>query len=144
PLSPNWPQRNKKLGTDYGSTWKKTRAPYYAADFDGSFFNAAPPDQQIEGYLRGDEELAFDNLHPAESRFRARLPGVCPCVLVRHTDGTTRNVPMVLDTLLADLEAERLALVWRGLTLVAEDDLDDVRTLFIACETLVDRRPPAE
>ncbi len=144
PISPSWPQRSSKLGKDYGANWKKTRAPYYAADFDWSFFNAAPPDQQIEGYLRGDEELAFDCLHLAARHFRARLPGVCPRVLVRHTDGTTRNVPMVLDTLVADLDAERLVLVWRGLTPVAEDDLDDVRTLFIACETLADRRPPEE
>ena len=35
-----------------------------------------PPDQQIEGYLRGDEEVVFQNLHPTAPVFEARLPGL--------------------------------------------------------------------
>ena len=102
PISPYWPPRSGKVGTDYGKTWKKTRAPFYAADFDWSYFNAAPADQQLDGYLRGDEELSFEYLHPRAIRFAARLPGIRPRVICRRTDGLTTDVPMNLDTLVAD------------------------------------------
>jgi uncharacterized protein YjbI with pentapeptide repeats len=136
PLSPGWPQRSGKVGADYGKKWKKTRAPFYSADFDWSYFNAAPPDQQLDGYLAGDEPLVFEYLHPDAIRIAARLPGVRPRVLCRRTDGATTDVTMNLDTLLADLDKGRIELVWRGLAKVADEQLDDVRTLFLAGEPI--------
>jgi uncharacterized protein YjbI with pentapeptide repeats len=141
PISPGWPQRSSKLGTDYGKAWKKTRAPFYAADFDWSHFNAAPEDQQIDGPLRGDEPLVFEYLHPRAIRFSAKLPGIRPRVVCRRKDGTTTEVPMNLDTLFADLDGERLVLLWRGLAKVTDDQLDDVRTLYLGCEPLAEPRP---
>lgn len=141
PLSPNWPQRSKKVGTEYGKSWKKTRAPFYAEDFDWSHFNSAPENQQLNGYLKGDEPLAFDFLHPKVSHFRAKLPGVRPRVFVRRVDGFTAELSMSLDTLVADLDGERLILLWRGLVAVNDDQLDDVRTLYIGSEPLAAPRP---
>jgi uncharacterized protein YjbI with pentapeptide repeats len=143
PLSPSWPQRAGKVGTEYGKAWKKTRAPFYAADFDWSHFNSAPADQQLPGYLRGDEALVFEYLHPRAIRFSASLPGLRPRVVCRRTDGLTTEVPMNLDTLLADLDGERLVLLWRGLARVTDDQLDDVRTLFLGCEPLAAPLPAA-
>jgi uncharacterized protein YjbI with pentapeptide repeats len=140
-LNPGWPQRSGKVGTDYGKKWKKTRAPFYAADFDWSYFNAAPPDQQLDRYLAGDEALVFEYLHPEAIRLTARLPGVRPRVLCRRTDGATTDVTMNLDTLLADLDRGRIELVWRGLAKVADEQLDDVRTLFLGCEPIGAPRP---
>lgn len=141
PLNPSWPQRAGKQGEEYGPSWLETRAPFFARDFDWSFFNAAPRDQQLLGYLRGDEELVFENLHPTAKRFTARLPGLRPVVLVRYQDGETRALEMKLDTLLAEVDDERLVLTWRGLAPVKEDDFADVRTLFIAPESMTDPRP---
>jgi uncharacterized protein YjbI with pentapeptide repeats len=141
PLSPYWPQRAGKVGTDYGPAWKKTRAPFYAADFDWSFFNSAPADQQLPGYLRGDEPLVFEYLHPKAIRFAASLPGIRPRVLCRRTDGHTTELTMNLDTLLADLDDERLVLLWRGLAKVNDAELADVRTLFVGSEPLSAPRP---
>ena len=61
PLNPGWPLRRDKLGKKYDQDWLDTRAPYFAEDMDGTYFNAAPPDQQLDGFLRGDEELTFTN-----------------------------------------------------------------------------------
>src|SRR5262249_23801686 len=47
---PTWPQRFSKVGT-YDEAWYKERFPGYAKDMDWSYFNTAPPDQQIEGYF---------------------------------------------------------------------------------------------
>jgi uncharacterized protein YjbI with pentapeptide repeats len=140
PISPLWPARSGKRGQEYGKRWRETRAPWYAEDFDWSFFNAAPPEQQLPGYLRGDEELVFQNLHPRVQVFAARLPALRIRVFVKDREARLREVAMNLDTLFADLDRETVTLTWRGLDPVAEDDLADVQTALIASEKLGD--PP--
>src|SRR6185437_14255208 len=140
PLSPAWPQRAGKVGTQYGAKWRKERAPFYAEDFDWTHFHAAPADQQMRGYLRGDEEVSFVNLHPAAPTFSARLPGLRVRAFAKDAKGVVREAPMKLDTLLADLDEEKIVLTWRGLVPVEQDDLADVKTVLIASEKLVD--PP--
>jgi hypothetical protein len=74
PLGSMWKQRFSKLGT-YKDKWMKNRWPWFAEDFDYGYFNSAPADMQVEGYLHGDEELYFKNLHPESPRFVSNLPG---------------------------------------------------------------------
>lgn len=135
PLSPGWADRGARLGRAYGPSWKKTRAPFYAEDFDWSYFNAAQADQQIP-HLRGDEPLLFQNLHPDAPLFSSSLPGLRIRAFVRDDQQRFREAPMNLDTLFADLDAGRLVLVWRGLTPVREDDLHDVQTVLLCVEQL--------
>lgn len=142
-INPAWPQRAGKLGRKYDRRWRAERAPWCAEDFDWTYFQAAPADQQLSGYLRGDEELVFQNLHPGEPVLRASLPGIAVRAFARGKDGSLREVPMVLDTLYADLDVERAALTWRGLSPVAEDDLSDVAALLVAAEPLGAERAPA-
>ncbi|WP_437817265.1 DUF2169 domain-containing protein [Sorangium sp. So ce1078] len=134
PLSPNRPDRRARVGKQYGKAYREKRAPYYAEDFDWTFFNAAPPDQWLP-YLRGDEDLLFQNLHPDAEVFRSRLPGIRIRAFAKDAERGFREVPMHLDTLLADLDKEALFLTWRGLTEVTEDDLSDITTL-VASEPL--------
>ncbi|MFT3768000.1 MAG: DUF2169 domain-containing protein [Minicystis sp.] len=136
PLNPAWPERAEKLGKEYGPRYRKERWPYFAEDFDWSFFNAAPKDQQIDGYLRGDEALLFQNLHPAAPVLEARLPGLRIRAFVNDVKRRFREVPMSLDTLFADLDEGKLYLTWRGLDAVESDDLLDVTTLLIGSERL--------
>ncbi|MBW2533041.1 MAG: DUF2169 domain-containing protein [Deltaproteobacteria bacterium] len=143
PLSPYWGLRSGKLGKKYDQEWLDTRAPYFAEDMDGSYFNAAPPDQQIEGYLRGDEELTFTNLHPQRRRFSVTLPGERVRVFVRDTDNQCREIPMQLDTLFADLDEGSLYLTWRGITQVKEEDLTDVEYGLVVTEPLAEAPRPA-
>ncbi|WP_437337240.1 DUF2169 family type VI secretion system accessory protein [Sorangium sp. So ce394] len=142
PLSPNWPDRRARVGKQYGKSYREKRAPYYAEDFDWTFFNAARPDQWLP-YLRGDEELLFQNLHPDAEVFRSRLPGLRIRVFVKDAERGFREVPMHLDTLLADLDKEALYLTWRGLTEVTDDDLSLTTTL-VASEPLDGPSPPPE
>lgn len=135
PINPAWPQRAPKVGKQYGADWKKTRAPFFAADFDWSYFNEAPADQSLEGYLRGDETLFFQNLHADAAIIEATLPGLAVRAFVRR-DGASgiAEVPLVIDTLFADLDASTVSLTWRGVTDVADMDFDDVKTLLVASE----------
>jgi len=136
PVSSLWPARASKVGKEYGKAWQDKRAPFYAEDFDWTHFHAAPLDQQLPGYLRGDEELLFQNLSATEPTLRTRLPGARVRAFVHDDAGRFREVPMSLDTLLADLDRNVLELTFRGVIEVREHDLEDVRTMLVASEGL--------
>lgn len=139
-LNPRWPQRASKLGSDYGAVYRRTRAPYFSLDFDWSYFQEAPPDQWLSGYLRGDEEVSLQNLHPRIPLLATRLPGVVVRAFFRDDRGAFREIVMSCDTLFADLDASRIELSWRGVVDVREDDLEDVRTLLVVSEPLGKKR----
>ncbi|NUP07440.1 MAG: DUF2169 domain-containing protein [Polyangiaceae bacterium] len=151
--------RATQLGT-YDDRWLATRWPGFPEDFDFGYFNAAPSDQQVEGYLRGDETLAFENLHPAHARFESWLPGIrvrCftgdkqPAGASRQTEESIRNhddgcvireVVMRLDTLWVDMDAGLLCLVRRGILSTATRDGRDVLKALVVTERLADSPSP--
>lgn len=138
PLAASWEPRCLRLGT-YDQNWLKTRWPWFPKDCDWGHFNAAPPDQQLAGYLKGDEELEFDYLHPTHSYYRSRLPGIRSRCFILDQEGSTRRfreVPLRLDTLWIDLEAEQLILVWRGQAAVRTPKLKEVERLIFMTEPL--------
>lgn len=145
PLDPTWEWRASMTGT-YRGAWLETRWPWFPEDFEWSYFNAAPPEMQVEGYLRGDEEVGLENLDSEFPKFRARLPGLrIRCFLNEDEGGDEpdarqeprlREVPMHLDTLWVDAEERKLILVWRGLTDVLTEDHEEIRHLFVLSELL--------
>ncbi len=143
PLNPAWPPRNSLVGKRYGKDYQKKRAPFYAEDFDWRFFHDAPADQQLEGYLRGDEPLVWHNLHPEHAVLSTELPGLRIRVFVKDGTERVREWPMQLDTVYADLHDNTVRLTWRGLDEVKEDDLTDVQTLLVAAEPLSEPRVDA-
>jgi uncharacterized protein YjbI with pentapeptide repeats len=138
PLSPHWSQRRRALGHAYGRPYREARAPFYSEDFDFAYFNAAPPDQRLPGFLRGDEDLLFQNLHPTLPILKAGLPGLRVRAFVNDREKRFREVPLSLDTLFADLEQQTVTLTWRGLDRVKEDDLSDVQTILLASEAMAE------
>ncbi len=142
PLNPAWPQRAPKIGKEYGARWKKERSPYYAEDFDWTYFNSAPEDQQLKGYLHGDERVVFQNLHPTEQVFETSLPGIRIRAFVKDDKGRFREVAMRLDTLFADLDEGRLYLTWRGVEAIEADDKKDILWGLVASENLTDEPLP--
>jgi len=137
PLSPLWALRQSKLGT-YGEDYVDRRWPWFPEDFDWGHFNAAPPALQKDGYLRGDEPLLLENLHAQHPRYASSLPGLrVRCFVTRPGEGGAERfdeVEMRLDTLWVDADAERLVLLWRGWTAVADEDFEEVRHLFLVAE----------
>lgn len=142
PIPLAWPQRFRGMGT-FDKRWLETRWPGLPADCDWTVFNSAPPDQQLVGFLRGDEKLAFEHLHPKHAIYKSALPGL----RVRWAlDG--REVEMKLDTLWVDMDAEQLVLVWRGVTPIAHRKMREIQDHVIVAEPLSAPRPalatPAE
>ncbi len=136
PINPAWPQRAAKIGKEYGRSYREKRAPWYAEDLDWTYFHAAPADQQMKGYLRGDEEVLIQGMHPEAPSFSARLPGLRIRAFVKDVRARFREVTMSLDTLFVDLDLQALFLTWRGVDAVLEDDLSDVTVVRFASEPL--------
>lgn len=145
PVHRTWRLRTEKMGT-YDAKWLKERFPAFAADFDWTYFNAAPRDQQLGTFLRGDEEIELINLHPQHASLKSRLPSLRVRVLVRSTAETTANgapqeVPMNLDTLHVDATKGEVYLLWRGIVDVSHRDWPECRDILIVSEPLEDAKP---
>ncbi|HEY4121238.1 MAG TPA: DUF2169 domain-containing protein [Byssovorax sp.] len=144
PLNPGWAPRAGKVGKEYGRAYREKRAPYHPEDFDWTYFHAAPADQQLKGYLRGDEQIVLEGLHPEAPSVSFSLPGVRVRAFVKDARARFREVAMSLDTLFVDADEGVLFLTWRGLEAVEEDDLADVSVVRVAAESMTDERVPAE
>ena len=138
PYDFSWPQRSGKLGT-YDTRWLKEDFPGFARDIDLGAFSAAPVDQQITGFFRGDEAFSIENMHPDKPVLEGALPGFqTRCFVNQSTPAgeAFREIPMRLDTVWLFPNAERGVLVFRGRQTVAEDDAWDVLQILLACEEL--------
>lgn len=146
PLAPALPQRSRKTGT-YNKTWQKRDWPGWPQDFDWTYYNAAPPDQQIPAYLRGDEALLFENLHPSRSAYRSSLPGVRPRWFLNESlpEGPRfREIPLHLDTLWVDMDRERLVLVWRGVADLRHKKMKEIEDHFLLAEPVAEPARPLD
>ncbi len=86
---------------------------------DFRFFHAAPVDQQVD-FLRGDEWIVLDGVHPVLPRLQTRLPGARAEARWAVGGGPPRAVDMVADTLVIDADLQICAVVWRGCFVLEE------------------------
>jgi uncharacterized protein YjbI with pentapeptide repeats/pSer/pThr/pTyr-binding forkhead associated (FHA) protein len=128
-------RRRSQLGT-YDLVWQQERWPWFPADFDWQYFNAAPRELQVDGFLRGDERLLLRHLHPIHAEYESRLPGVRVRCFVNPLGREFHEVAMQLDTLWVDADGERLVLVWRGHTTVASEECEDIRHVLILSQPM--------
>jgi uncharacterized protein YjbI with pentapeptide repeats len=133
PVPRTFPTRLGLAGT-YDARWQSERYPGLPEDFSWSFHTSAPEDQRIEGFWRGDEEIALMNLVEGEPRVRCALPGLWPrCLLVSAGDGPTlaTEVELQLDTIRVDADAREVHCVWRAPREIARPTLEDYPQLFV-------------
>ena len=97
----------------YDQAWREERWPRAPRDFDYRFHNSAHPDLVYPGYLRGNEEVVLENLHP-DGQLAFSLPGYALGLIALLETGSRAVVPMLLDTLMIDVPEMRLYLTWRG------------------------------
>lgn len=114
PIAPRWPGRMQKLhrhaATFTGQGWEHRPL---SDDFDYSYFNVAPPDQQPTE-LRPDERIVLENLLPEHPRLVTRLPGIRPRAVADRATGEREEIRLVADTLWIDTDRGIATLVWRG------------------------------
>jgi uncharacterized protein YjbI with pentapeptide repeats len=141
PIDLTWPQRFDKAGT-YDQKWQRERFPGLAEDIDRTFFNAAPEDQQIEGFFKGDEPFEIKGMHPEKPLIQANLPAFkSRCFINRKTEEGEqfREIGTRLDTAWLFPHAEKGIIVYRGTVEVGTDDAEDVLHMLLAYERLNDQ-----
>lgn len=146
PVMRHWVPRIKKMGT-YNKKWLKEDSPELPEDFDENYYNCAPEDQQVPGYLKGNEEISVTNMHPEVSPMSCRLPGVRIRSFIDRPgpDGegsSLAEITMNLDTLWVDLEARQMVLVWRGC--FPDEQTDEQFPVLIVHEPLDSERRAGE
>ncbi len=99
-------------------------------DFD--YYNAAPPDQQIEGLPRA-VAFTLEGLVRRGARRRVELPGARAKVFCARREEVPFEVPLTCDTLWIDTDREICALTWRGLVVVGRSEDEPLR-LIVALE----------
>lgn len=111
PTCPHWEPRKRYAGT-YDENWQKSRAPYLPRDFDPRFFQIAPEDQIVPGYLKGGETVQITNVTPSGS-LRLELPrtGV---IIDYGVSGRHERRPANLDTVIIEPDQQRVVLIWRA------------------------------
>jgi hypothetical protein len=118
PISRNWPARKKLLGKIDRKLLERPIAEI-PDDFDWTYFQAAPADQQID-YLQGDEWIVLDGLHPNVPRIQSILPGARGVARLFGPEGE-QPIEVHADTLRIDGDEQRCSLVWRGIAPVRDE-----------------------
>jgi hypothetical protein len=125
PVGKAWLPRRSKAGT-YDNAWLKDQWPLPPEDFDYGYWNCAPTDQQIE-YPTPGAEIRLVNLWPPLQEgqklppgnsqtevWRGKLPMHQLFVLWRLNSGPMLTKDAMLDTLVVDLQAQRIDAVYRS------------------------------
>jgi len=112
-IAPHWQPRAALAGT-YDKTWIEQRMPLLPTDFDRRYFNAAPTDQVVPGYLIGNEPVEITNTLPG-SKLGFNLPGLHPprC-RVTLRNGGPQILTSQLDTVIINTDEKLLFLIWRA------------------------------
>ncbi len=147
PVAPSQPPR-RALVSDEGYTWATAErgegrgaAP---EGFDFTFFQAAPPDQQIP-LLRPGATLVLEHLHPTVPRLETRLPAARPQAFrIDPRTGRVSEIALRCDTVTIDADRGRVSLVFRGLTDVPTPAPTAVGTIVVASHPQGLRVRPAD
>lgn len=108
PIAASWPARLARAGR--AADRDVALAPF-GDGFDAAFFQAAPPDQQIDT-LRPNERILLENLHPKHALFVTNLPGIVPRARV-EIGGPPREIGFAGDTLWIDTDAGVCTVTYR-------------------------------
>jgi uncharacterized protein YjbI with pentapeptide repeats len=141
-----WPQRTRHFGP-FDQAWLTDRWPYYPHGTSLEYCLTAPSDQRLDRFFTGDEPVVIHNMHPTESRLENRLPGLRVRLFLNRTvkgAATFQERPCRADTLWLFPEHRAGILAWRNLTVVADEDLADIRQVLLDVEALGAQPQPVE
>lgn len=108
-----WRARAVHAGT-FDENWSTTRRPLLPVDFDERFFQSAPADQQIAGFLQGGETVRVQGMHP-DGTPPFRLPKFRLLLESNFYDGSLeKHPPPRMHTLILEPEESRFSMVWHS------------------------------
>jgi hypothetical protein len=120
PISRAWPSRRRLFSNAARKAFYQPIAEI-ADTFDWSYFQAAPVDQRIE-FLRGNEWILLEGVHPDLPRFSCRLPGARAMARI-YVPGPrpARQMALHADQLHINADEFLCALVCRGVLTVQDE-----------------------
>lgn len=104
-----WTPRLQWAGT-YDQDWLDNKHPGLPGDFNFTYWNCAPADQQIE-FLPYDACITVSGMYP-DGEIHTQLPRHRPFLLARYEAGML-PLPLLTDTVIIDTDAMTLTLVHR-------------------------------
>jgi hypothetical protein len=110
PIPGHWAPRTQYVGT-YDDRWKQERFPLYPLDFSEQFYQCAPEDQQVPGFLKGGESAELTNLTPGGA-LRFRLPRVTLAFTTAFGGRDLQHHRAHLHTVVLEPDEPRLQMVW--------------------------------
>ena len=110
PIAGHWAPRRRYIGT-YDEKWEKHRQPLLPEDFDERFYQCAPEDQQVPGYLKGGEQVDLYNLTPS-GRLQFHLPRISLSFNTHFDDGSIDDHRAVLHSVILRPDIPRVVMVW--------------------------------
>ncbi|WP_438028623.1 DUF2169 family type VI secretion system accessory protein [Sorangium sp. So ce233] len=123
PIARHWAPRSSLIARDRSI---EPSAPELDGSFDFRYFHAAPADQQIE-FLRGDEWIFLQGLHPRCPWIRSSLPSARGLARLYRTgaggEEHAQPIELVADTLTIDADRLLCSVIWRGNVALLPDDV---------------------
>ncbi len=138
PLGISWPDRLRNLGA-FDDAWRQQAWPGFPADFDFSYFNVAPKDQQQKGFFRGDETFYTLHMTEKEPRRQGCLPGLrVRLFAMRKGTGDRRWLESKtgLDTVWLFPAVDLGVLIWHGTWETGDDEGSDVEEIMAVREPI--------
>jgi len=133
-----WPQRTRQLGK-FDGNWLVESWPHFPADTNLEFFNTAPENQRLDGFFKGDETIEILHMHPRQERIVSALPAIRARLFVQQSEGgkeVFREVPARAETVWLFPDRECGIVLYRGTTVVADEEYEDVLHVLAAWEDL--------
>ncbi len=112
PIGRHWTPRKQYAGT-YDANWRENVFPMLPADFDETFFQSAPPDQQMD-FPQGGEAVALHHLVPGQPIVTFELPKPELLLKVLYSSHTVDELVPVVDTVFIEPEKGLLTYVYRA------------------------------
>lgn len=108
-IARNWAPRLDFAGT-YDSAWMTDRAPLLPKNFDPRFYNTAPLDQQVTGFLKGGETVSLIGfMTDMGGAFRLPQVVLAAQTLLRRKPIDTRFNLLRIEI---DIDTRQLSMVW--------------------------------
>src|SRR5690554_6498104 len=112
PIGRSWQPRLAFAGT-YDEKWKEETFPLLPADFDETFMQVAPTDQQIP-FPVGGEPVVLVNLHPTKDSIVFALPNLDLPMVALTKNRTQHRLEPVVDCITIDADKQQLSILWRA------------------------------
>jgi hypothetical protein len=109
-IASHWSPRLEWGGT-YDDAWMEKKFPLLPDDFDDRFHQAALPDQQVSGYLRGGEMVDLENLTES-GRLQFYLPKAYLAFTTRFGSRKQEHRAS-LQTVVIEPDVPQVILVWQ-------------------------------